>query len=193
LCDEILRRGLEIEWWGNIRFEKRFSRDLIVKMAEAGCIAVTGGLETCCDRTLNLMRKGIVVEQATRVITDLAEAGIMTHAYLMYGFPTQTFDETVRALETVRTLFDDGVLHSAYWHRFALTAHSDVSRQPDRFKIRLLLPPVSRFARNEIPFEGNFDHDLEAVGRALKAATYNFMHGVGFELPAPQWFESLKN
>lgn len=188
LCDEILRRGLQIEWWGNIRFEKRFSIPLIQKMAAAGCIAVTGGLETCCDRTLKLMRKGITVEQAVRVLNDYADAGILTHAYLMYGFPTQTLEETQHALEIVRRLFDEGALHSAYWHRFALTAHSDISQHPEHYSIEIDPLPDADFALNEIPFRCHFDHDLEAVGRSLKAAVYNYQLGVGLDLPVEEWF-----
>ncbi|MEI6892862.1 MAG: radical SAM protein [Pontiella sp.] len=187
LCDEIQRRGLDIEWWGNIRYEKRFSTELIQKMAAAGCIAVTGGLETGCDRTLKLMKKGITLQYATRVLTDLAAAGILTHAYLMYGFPTQTEKETFETLETVRALFDDGILHSAYWHRFALTDHSDISIHPERYQVRVSSRPVSTFARNEIPFEYDFDHDVAIVGEALKAATYNYMHGIGYETPVRNW------
>ena len=190
LCDEIIRRGLQIEWWGNIRFEKRFSSALISKMAAAGCIAVTGGLETGVDRTLKLMRKGITIAHATRVLTDLADAGIMTHAYLMYGFPTQTLEETFQALETIRGLFEADILHSAYWHRFALTAHSDISIHPEAYDIQLLDVPDSPFALNEIPFKGIYDHDLEAVGQALKAATYNYLLGMGFDVPVFQWLEN---
>ena len=109
-------------------------------MSAAGCIAVTGGLETGCDRTLKLMCKGITMKHAVRVLADLAEAGILTHAYLMYGLPTQTGAETFQTLETVRTLFEQGVLQSAYWHRFALTAHSDISLDPDRYSIAV--PPA---------------------------------------------------
>lgn len=228
LCDEILRRGLNVEWWGNIRFEKRFSvklpknpprpslysghpsaggelvksppaegcpqdgvgqkfNTLIEKMAAAGCIAVTGGLETCCDRTLQLMNKGITVESAVRVLTDFSDAGILTHAYLMYGFPTQTLEETFHGLETVRRLMEAGVLHSAYWHRFALTAHSEIAREPERFGIKLLPEERGGFARNEIPFDGQFDYDLDAVGDALRAATYNYQHGAGFDVPVADW------
>ena len=187
LCDELLRRGLSIEWWGNIRFEKRFSATLLRKMAAAGCVAVTGGLETVCDRTLRLMRKGIAMAHAERVLRDAAGAGILTHAYLMYGFPTQTFDETLQALETVRRLFDEGTLHSAYWHRFALTAHSDISIHPEKYGIRLLPEEPATFARNEVPFAADFDHDLDAVGAALRRATYNFSLGVGLDLPVSQW------
>lgn len=189
LCDEILCRGLQIEWWGNIRFEKRFSPELIRKMAESGCIAVTGGLETGVDRTLKLMRKGITVGHAVQVLSDLSAAGIMTHAYLMYGFPTQTMDEILEALETVRQLFDAEILHSAYWHRFALTAHSDIARHPDMYGIRVLPAPVSTFAVNEIPFEGRFDYDPDVVGPGLKAATYNYMLGLGYEIPIETWFQ----
>jgi len=187
LCDEILARGLSVEWWGNIRFENRFSGALIEKMAASGCIAVTGGLETCCDRTLKLMRKGITVASASGVLGRLADAGILTHAYLMYGFPTQTQDETFQALETVRSLVDAGALHSAYWHRFALTAHSEISRDPERFSIRLLEEPATDFARNEIPFDGGFDYDLDAVGTALRTATYNYQHGAGLDLSIDHW------
>jgi hypothetical protein len=160
---------------------------LIEKMAAAGCIAVTGGLETCCDRTLKLMNKGITVAGAEEVLVNLSEAGIMTHAYLMYGFPTQTLDETFQGLETVRLLMEDGVLHSAYWHRFALTAHSEIAREPERFGIKLLPETSGGFARNEIPFDGQFDYDLAAVGEALRAATYNYQHGTGFDIPVMDW------
>jgi hypothetical protein len=187
LCDEILRRGLKVEWWGNIRFEKRLNMPLIEKMAAAGCIAVTGGLETCCDRTLKLMNKGITVAGAEKVLADFSDAGIMTHAYLMYGFPTQTLDETFQSLETVRRLMESGVLHSAYWHRFALTAHSEIAREPERFGIKLLPEEQGGFARNEIPFDGQFDYDLAATGEALRTATYNYQHGTGFDVPVMDW------
>ena len=187
LCDEIRRRGLNIEWWGNIRYEKRFSPVLIRKMAEAGCIAVTGGLETGCDRTLDLMRKGIRMEHAERVLTDLANNGILTHAYLMYGFPTQTEAETFQALEKVRDLFDRDVLHSAFWHRFALTAHSDMSQAPERYSLTVLPPVESAFARNEISFDTPFDHDPDEIGRILDRATYNYMLGLGLDRPARTW------
>lgn len=186
-CDTLLRRGLQTEWWGNIRFEKKFSPALIKKIASAGCIAVTGGLETCCDRTLKLMKKGITMAGARQVCADFAQAGVMTHAYLMYGFPTQTLDETREGLDVVRRMMEDGILDSAFWHRFALTAHSEIAREPQRFSIRLLPEPASRFARNEIPFDGQFDYDLEAVGKGLHAATYNYRLGLAFDRPVTEW------
>lgn len=188
LCDEILKRGLELAWWGNIRFEKRLSPALIQKMAAAGCIAVSGGLETAHDRTLKLMKKGITVAHAEAVLRNLADAGIMSHAYLMYGFPTQTLSEIKQALEWVRGLMDEGGLHSIFWHRFALTLHSEMNMRPAQYKMVVSAPEPSRFAKNEIPFSSEFDYDPEHVGAALHTAAYNFQMGVGLDLPVETWF-----
>jgi hypothetical protein len=50
----------------------------------------------------------VTVEQVARV-TQFTEAGVMVHCYLMYGYPTQTVQETVDSLEMVRQLFEAGI------------------------------------------------------------------------------------
>ena len=146
---------MAITWWGNIRFEKTFTPELAELLARSGCVAVSGGLEVASDRLLALMKKGVTVEQVARVTRAFTDAGIMVHAYLMYGFPTETEQETVDSLERVRQLFAEGCIQSAFWHRFAATAHSPIGREPELFGIRLRppQPPGPLFARNELPFE----------------------------------------
>jgi radical SAM superfamily enzyme YgiQ (UPF0313 family) len=189
LCEELLSRGEAFTWWGNIRFEKSFTPTLARLMARAGCIAVTGGLECAHDRLLKLMNKGVTLASATQVCQAFSDAGILVHAYLMYGFPTQTKRETAEALAYVRQRFADGHLQSAYWHRFALTAHSPIAREPERFGIRLLPEPApeSRFARNEIPYEEPGAPDHARLGEGLRRALYNYMLGLGLDRPAARW------
>ena len=190
LCEEILARGETLTWWGNIRFEKSFTPALARLMAQAGCIAVTGGLECAHDRLLKLMNKGITRAGAVQVCQAFSGAGILVHAYLMYGFPTQTEQETYDALEYVRQRFADGHIQSAYWHRFALTAHSPIAKQPEKFGIGLVPRPTleRRFALNEIAYEepGTPDHDR--LGAGLRRALYNYMLGLGLDLPVRTWF-----
>ncbi len=189
LSREILRRKLVVSWWGNIRFEKTFTRELAQLMADAGCIAVTGGLECANDRLLALMNKGISCASAHTVLRNLAEAGLMIHAYLMYAFPTETRQEAIDALEYVRRCFRDGLVHSAFWHRFALTAHSYIAAHPDEFHIRLMPEAKGpRFARNEIPYEDDGEVDWDDVGRRLATAVSNYEMGLGLDLPASRWF-----
>ena len=82
---EILKRRLVVTWWTNIRFEKSFHFDLCRLLAASGCVAVSGGLEVASDRLLKLIDKGVTVEQVTQVNDNFTKAGIMVHAYLMYG------------------------------------------------------------------------------------------------------------
>ena len=189
LAAEIQRRKLAIGWWGNIRFEKTFTRQLCQQLADSGCIAISGGLEVASDRLLALMKKGVSVDQVARVTKGFADAGVLVHAYLMYGFPTQTEQDTVDALELVRQLFAAGCIHSGFWHRFACTVHSPVGQDPAAYGITLQpLPPVS-FAKNDVGFTDPTGTDHDALGVGLKKALYNYMHGIGLEEDVRSWFD----
>ncbi len=188
VATRILERGLAVTWWGNIRFEAGFTRELADLLAASGCVAVTGGLECADDRLLACMQKGITMAGAARVCRQLAEAGILVHTYLMYGFPSQTAEDAGRALERVRRLFAGGWIHSAYWHRFALTAHSPMAADPAAYGIRLRRQPRATLARNELAFDEPGAPDWTAVGAVLRQATYNYMLGNLLDQPAAAWF-----
>ena len=185
---EILRRNLVVTWWTNIRFEKSFTRDLCFLLKLSGCIAVSGGLEVASDRLLKLIDKGVSVEQVARVTRHFTEAGIMVHAYLMYGYPTQTVQETVDSLEMVRQLFEMGVLQSGFWHQFAMTAHSPVGQNPQEFGVMPVLQEI-HFANNDVDFIDKTGIDHGKFGFGLKKSLYNYMHGINFDLPLQEWFD----
>ena len=189
LAEEILRRKLHISWWGNIRFEKTFTPELADLLAESGCIAMSGGLEVASDRLLTLMQKGVSVAQVARVTKGFSDAGILVHAYLMYGFPSQTVQDTVDALEYVRQLFEAGCIQSGFFHRFTCTVHSPVGKDPAAYGISLATLPEVSFAKNDIGFHdpSGVDHDL--LGRGLKKAIYNYMHGLALENDVRSWFD----
>ncbi|NUZ06611.1 B12-binding domain-containing radical SAM protein [Piscinibacter koreensis] len=189
LAAELRRRKVDISWWGNVRFEKTFTRELCDELAESGCIAISGGLEVASDRLLKLMKKGVSVEQVARVTQAFSDAGILVHAYLMYGFPTQDEQDTVDALEYVRQLFDNGCIQSGFFHRFACTVHSPVGRHPEEYGIELLPLPAGGFAKNDVAFVDPTGADHDAMGRALRKAIYNYMHGLGLDADVRSWFD----
>ncbi len=186
---EIIKRKLIVSWWANVRFEKSFTRDLCILLKASGCIAVSGGLEVASDRLLDLINKGITVAQVARVSKHFTEAGIMVHAYLMYGFPTQTVQETVDSLEMVRQLFETGVLQSAFWHLFTMTAHSPVGLEPDKYSVKKINEEVGSFANNDIQHIDLSGANHELFGFGLKKALLNYMHGACFEMPLQKWFD----
>ncbi len=192
MSEEILKRNLKVTWWGNIRFDPYFTAEITQLMKKAGCIAVTGGIEVASERVLKLIDKGISIEKVAVVTKNFKEAGVFVHAYLMYGFPTETIQETIDSLEVVRQLFKKNYLSSAYWHRFALTAHSPVGLNPEKFKVKILPQEESEFglfARNELPFteEKFVDHDVLGIG--LRRALFNYMLGQGLDMDLRDWFD----
>lgn len=189
LALEIIRRKMTVTWWTNIRFEKSFTKDLCMLLKASGCIAISGGLEVASDRLLELIQKGVTVEQVARVCHHFTEAGIMVHAYLMYGFPTQTAQETIDSLEMVRQMFEAGVLQSAFWHQFAMTAHSPVGMYPEKFNVQRACSTIGTFANNDLVHldKSGADHELFSYG--LKKSLFNYMHGICFDYPLQEWFE----
>jgi radical SAM superfamily enzyme YgiQ (UPF0313 family) len=188
LALEIIRRKLTVTWWTNIRFEKNFTKDLCLLLKASGCIAISGGLEVASDRLLELIQKGVTVEQVARVCHHFAESGIMVHAYLMYGFPTQTAQETIDSLEMVRQMFEAGVLQSAFWHQFAMTAHSPVGMYPEKFNVEKACSTSGSFANNDIIHLDKTGTDHELFSYGLKKSLFNYMHGICFDYPLQDWF-----
>jgi radical SAM superfamily enzyme YgiQ (UPF0313 family) len=189
LALEIIRRKLVVNWWTNVRFEKSFTRDLCILLKASGCIGISGGLEVASDRLLALIEKGITVAQVARVNKNFTEAGIMVHAYLMYGFPTQTAQETIDSLEMVRQLFEAGILQSAFWHQFTMTAHSPVGLNPEKYKVKKVTETIGSFANNDIEHLDPTGADHNSFSFGLKKSLLNFMHGNCLDYPLHKWFD----
>ncbi len=188
LALEIIKRKLTVTWWTNIRFEKNFTKDLCLLLKASGCIAISGGLEVASDRLLKLIDKGVTVSQVAQVTQNLTDANIMVHSYLMYGYPTQTIQETVDSLEMVRQLFEMGIIQSGFWHQFALTAHSPVGLNPSDYGITPNYKNIT-FANNDVDFKDHTGIEHSKFSFGLKKSLFNFMHGIGFELSLQEWFD----
>jgi radical SAM superfamily enzyme YgiQ (UPF0313 family) len=188
LALEILRRGLQVSFWGNIRFEKSYSPDLCRLLAAAGLIAVTGGLEVANERLLKRIDKGVTIEQVSSAASAFRAAGVMVHAYLMYGFPTQTEQESIDSMEIVRQLFEARLINSAFWHRFVLTRHAPIYERPEDFGVELVKLGSSPFASNDVehrdPSGGR--HDL--FDEVLPLALDSWLQGKEIDRPVHRWF-----
>ena len=188
LALRLLETGQTISWWGNIRFEEAFSPDLARLLAASGCIALTAGLEAASDRLLRQMKKGITVDQTARVAAAFRHAGILVHAYLMYGLPGETIADTVDSLERVRQLFANNLLQSAFWHRFTVTAHSPVGLNPATEGITILGPTFEGFAENDLHHADPEASCPPWLGEGLRTAILNYIEQAGLTVPVQRWF-----
>ena len=188
LAIEIIRRKIVVSWWTNIRFEKAFTKDLCYLLRESGCIGVSGGLEVASDRLLKLINKGVTVEQVAIVNRNFTEAGIMVHAYLMYGYATQTAQETINSLEIVRQMFKAGILKSAFWHLFTMTAHSPIGINPAEYGVKKAQDIPITFADNDIAHIDSTGIDHNDFTEGLKKSLFNYMQDIGIDEPLHKWF-----
>jgi radical SAM superfamily enzyme YgiQ (UPF0313 family) len=188
LALSLLERSVTISWWGNVRFEPAFSPDLCRLLAASGCIALSAGLEAACDRLLALVKKGITVDQTVRVVQACRDAGILVHAYLMYGLPSETLGETMESLERVRQLFIHGLIQSAFWHRFTTTAHSPIGLNPDAYGLQLVGPAFEGFAENDLVHEDAQASVPTWVGDGLRAALWHYTEGLELKRDVREWF-----
>jgi radical SAM superfamily enzyme YgiQ (UPF0313 family) len=184
----LIRHSMKITWWGNIRFDKAFTEDVCMLLKHAGCIAAVGGLESACGKTLSSMNKGVTVEDAVGVMKNFKSAGILVHAYMIYGFPTETDGDLIDSTEVLRQLFSAGMVDSAYWHRFALTVHSPVFRDREKYGISVPDPVPKPFANNDVSYIDNSANQPDRYGEGLRKAAYNFMLGIGIDNDINSWF-----
>ena len=186
---EVLRRDLKISFWGNIRFEKSFTSDLCTLLAKAGLTMVTGGLEVAEERLLKLMNKGVTLPQVIQTTKAFRESGVLVHAYLMYGFPTQTDQETMNSMEMVRQLFEADLLDSAFWHRFVLTKHSGVHANPEPFSIEMSEPPPNIFAHNDIDHKDTLGGNHDAFDDVLPHTLGLWSRGDSLDVDITEYFD----
>ena len=185
LALELLRRGRTYHFWGNIRFDPTFTPDRCRLLAAAGMIAVTGGIEVASDTLLAKISKGITVPQVVRVLKGFSEAGIMTHAYLIYGYPGETPRDTVDSLEILRQLMRAKYLRSGFHHRFNATLHSPIGRKPELYGIRVTGPKFEGFAHYNLNYEREDPASpyVEETYRAVLSAVRAY--GVGIDVDEP--------
>jgi hypothetical protein len=185
LADALRQKDRGIHWWGNVRLERAFTDQVVADLAEGGCIAVTAGLEVPSDRLLAGMRKGLTISSAIDTLRAFREHSVLSHLYLMFGFPDETLQETIDGLELVRQLFRQNLIASAHWQRFCLTRHSPLGAQSPAESM-----PESPLAIGDLERPADpawLGQDW--IATALATATDAFIRGDGTEVDVREWFE----
>ncbi|HPS44435.1 MAG TPA: radical SAM protein [Treponemataceae bacterium] len=180
-----------LSFWGNIRFERSFSRDLAEFLSAGGLVGVSGGIEIASAEGFKSVDKGIDLENLVACCAAFKESGVLVHSYLIYGYWDEGPQGIVDAMETMRQLFSAGLVDSAFWHKFVLTRHSRVYGEylAGKHRSGRALEPVDErgdFADNDLRFSG--EADSARYGAPLDAALQAWMAGDGLDSPVRSWF-----
>ena len=191
---ENAKHGNPLYFWGNIRFEKTFTKDFAAFLSYCGLGGVSAGLEVAAESGLENINKGTDIRSIIRACAALKEAGVLVHAYMIYGFWYDTAQTILDSMETLRQFYATGLLDSCFWHKFVLTKNSTVYTEWKEGKQKNLQPiePKSDkkgglFAGNNIHFKGENQYDK--FGLPLDTALDNWMHGNKIEMKVQKWFD----
>ena len=180
---ENAKKGTPISSWGNVRFEKTFTRDIADFISFGGVIGVSGGIEIATGNGLDDIHKGTDIDSIAGSCAAFKEAGILVHAYMIFGYWEENAQMLIDSLETLRQFFALGLIDSAFYHKFVLTRHSRIYKEWKEGKYPKLKPIIPKdtgiFAKNGLHFEG--EEKSERYEAGLNAAIESWMHGMRLE------------
>jgi len=93
LCRKITDERLNINWVCTSRVDS-IDEEIMRWMKKAGCWGISFGVESGSQKMLDLMKKGITVEQIRNTFRLCKKYGIDSFAYFLIGLPWET-EETV--------------------------------------------------------------------------------------------------
>jgi anaerobic magnesium-protoporphyrin IX monomethyl ester cyclase len=108
ICDEIKKRGLKIKWDCETRVDM-VTKELLQKMKAAGCIAVWFGVEAGSTKVIEAMGKGISLKQTFNAFKWAKEAGLMTVASMILGFPGETRETAMESINLLAKIKSDEI------------------------------------------------------------------------------------
>ncbi len=108
VCDEMLRRGLRVEWMCNSRVDT-VDAEMLRRMAAAGCSTMSYGVESGVQEILDGIRKGTTLSQVREAFRLTREAGIESAAHVILGLPGEAPDTIAATERFVREIQPDYV------------------------------------------------------------------------------------
>jgi hypothetical protein len=156
--------GQGISWAGAVRLEKALVPPLLESASAGGCRMMLFGLESASEPIMQAMIKGTDRAEMSRVLHDVAAAGIWAHTFFFFGFPGETLDD---AQKTVNFVYEhQKVIHSASPGAFLLEIYAPAYYFPEKFGIT----KIHTDPRRDLAIY--FDFDLAS---GLDETTANFL------------------
>ncbi|MCP4805251.1 MAG: B12-binding domain-containing radical SAM protein [Proteobacteria bacterium] len=129
ICEEILRRGLDIEWKCEGRVDG-VDAELLMLMRRAGCRVVAYGVESGNAETLALLRKDVSIDRVRTAFAATRAAGIRPLAYIILGAPGETREQVRHTIDFVREIGADYVQFSSLVALPGTPLFDEYGRQP---------------------------------------------------------------
>lgn len=105
ICDEILRRKIDIPW--SCMGHASVTRETLKKMKQAGCRAIKIGVESSSEQILRNANKSVNLDLVKKCVKNCKDIGLEVHATYMIGLPGETKESIKRTLQFALSLKTD--------------------------------------------------------------------------------------
>jgi anaerobic magnesium-protoporphyrin IX monomethyl ester cyclase len=138
LAKALIENNVVIRWSAELRLERSLKKELAHDLRKAGCVCISFGYESGSQRILDLINKGVKLQEVPQILRQLSDADIGAQMMGFIGFPGESREE---ALATFQFLKEN----RAYWTlagigSFGLTPGAIVAKRPKDFGIKEVVP-----------------------------------------------------
>jgi anaerobic magnesium-protoporphyrin IX monomethyl ester cyclase len=169
ICDEIIRRGLKLEWECLSRVDVVDS-DTMRRMRQAGCRRVFFGIESGNDTVLRIMKKEFTADQAARAVRLARSEGIRAGAFFILGYPGETDDTIIDTIRFSTSLPLDYLSYTLPYPIPGTGLYEKANRDPGTFSPKA--PAKRRLIDHELVFRSQFSE--RKLKFAIAKATAQF-------------------
>jgi anaerobic magnesium-protoporphyrin IX monomethyl ester cyclase len=131
----LIEQKITLYWVSNMRFDSGITLEKLMIFKEAGCRAIYFGLESCNERILKKMKKGISIPFVEKTLKHCAEIKIPVHLYMIVGFPTETEQEAQASFDIVHEWKKIGLASQVIYNVFEISGWSDIASNPEDYGI----------------------------------------------------------
>lgn len=159
----IIDSEIKMPWCCRARFEKGFNKVLFEKLASAGCIMISFGVETFDAEISKSMNKGIDVNYAYEIIRMCYEAGIAVKLTAIIDYPKENMEQ---ALYNIKKIIDASkYCVDIKLNPFILFNNTKIVKNPDQYNVKI----------KEIDTEYDFPYfyDYEELTSTKKSIDYD--------------------
>lgn len=140
ICEELLRRKIDIRWCCQARLDELDS-NLLHKMKRAGCILIVIGVESGSIKVLRELNKFTfpkeALEKGITLLKEMEKLNISSHLLFMVGSPYEDIIDLEKTLNLVKELSPSSIqLHfftpypdSFFYYKFKEKINSEVESQ----------------------------------------------------------------
>lgn len=122
-CNKIKRIKLDLKWkcFGRINL---MDKEIMEKMAGAGCVQIRYGIESGSNKILEKIRKRFTIEEAYKIVSESVKYFPSVHTSFIWGYPFETIEDLFETLKQMKKFEEAGA--TAYLFQLSPLPRSEI-------------------------------------------------------------------